>query len=252
MHCCPRPKCDHLYCRSKRKKKGGKFTLNYLVPLQWCWNTGITSMVQETRVYKKQEHDAGQIASAISTHFFPLKNKILRKDTGRNSDGPFSDVCRHIQTYQKWTLYLHSPATFSPQHVRQRVCTGNTAHWSLIAICKNPNKAGSHTMQKANASFWTNSAWRDEERSQAGSACSPLWYCIKQREPREIAPWHELIARDICWQRSYSLCVKSPLWGRQGCGGSGGMGVGDARNEDEEWALEQAGVCVCVRVCTRP
>lgn len=30
-----------------------------------------------------------------------------------------------------------------------------------------------------------------------------------------VAPWHKLIARDICWQRCISLCVKSPLWGGQ-------------------------------------
>lgn len=54
------------------------------------------------------------------------------------------------------------------------------------------------------------------------SACSPLCSCIKQREPREIALWHQLIARDICWQCCISLCVKSPLWGRQGKAGREG------------------------------
>lgn len=75
------------------------------------------------------------------------------------------------------------------------------------------------------------------------SVCSPLWYYIKQRQPREMALWRELIVRDICWQRCISLCVKSPLWGTQGRMGREGNAWGKkARNEDEKWASEQAGV----------
>lgn len=97
-----------IYIVGRRTPKTWRIHVELSSPLHWCWNTGITGMVQENKVYKKHKHYTGLIVIAVSM-IFTLKTKHLRK-TPQAIQMALFGVRRYIITYQTSTPYLYLPA----------------------------------------------------------------------------------------------------------------------------------------------
>lgn len=144
----------------EENRRRGEFTGS--CPLQWCWNTGITGVLQGDTVFTGSTNITPDWSSLqFQLNIFSLKTKHLGK-TPEAIQMALFDV-RHILTYQKPTLYFDLPALQqrlqpppTPHYYSHKWKAGHQTQVSasvallkLAAYCHlsiHINKAQSHTM----------------------------------------------------------------------------------------------------------